>query len=173
MNNLDAYPHYMLKENLQFTMSAGDPLPEGDYVVMEYYLPNEEKQGRLVALELLEVCWDEKTSRLTEYSLAILKYILDKPVSADNPQPYPVSEKPELMNDVLAFFSEFLSSHPDYTQTLSQRYEIQRTKEAKLVETQPLSSEPQSPILRSQQTGRNDPCPCGSTKKFKKCCMGK
>lgn len=23
-----------------------------------------------------------------------------------------------------------------------------------------------------QQTGRNDPCPCGSGKKFKKCCMG-
>jgi hypothetical protein len=22
-------------------------------------------------------------------------------------------------------------------------------------------------------TGRNDPCPCGSGKKFKKCCLGK
>jgi SEC-C motif len=24
---------------------------------------------------------------------------------------------------------------------------------------------------RAQKTGRNDPCPCGSGKKFKKCCM--
>ena len=27
--------------------------------------------------------------------------------------------------------------------------------------------------LSQQSVGRNDPCPCGSGKKFKKCCMGK
>jgi SEC-C motif-containing protein len=26
------------------------------------------------------------------------------------------------------------------------------------------------PVRREQTTGRNDPCPCGSGKKFKKCC---
>lgn len=26
---------------------------------------------------------------------------------------------------------------------------------------------------KQQKTGRNDPCPCGSGKKFKKCCLGK
>ena len=26
--------------------------------------------------------------------------------------------------------------------------------------------------LRGQKIGRNDPCPCGSGKKFKKCCLG-
>ena len=25
----------------------------------------------------------------------------------------------------------------------------------------------------SRQVGRNDPCPCGSAKKYKKCCLGK
>jgi uncharacterized protein YecA (UPF0149 family) len=25
----------------------------------------------------------------------------------------------------------------------------------------------------SRQTGRNDPCPCGSGKKYKRCCLGK
>lgn len=30
-----------------------------------------------------------------------------------------------------------------------------------------------SPITRKEKVGRNDPCPCGSGKKFKKCCMGK
>jgi len=28
-------------------------------------------------------------------------------------------------------------------------------------------------VRRSEQVGRNDPCPCGSGKKFKKCCYGK
>jgi len=26
---------------------------------------------------------------------------------------------------------------------------------------------------RPPRVGRNDPCPCGSGKKFKKCCLGK
>lgn len=34
--------------------------------------------------------------------------------------------------------------------------------------------EPEEPFVRQQEkVGRNDPCPCGSGKKFKKCCMGK
>jgi preprotein translocase subunit SecA len=32
---------------------------------------------------------------------------------------------------------------------------------------------PVDPIHAKDQPGRNDPCPCGSGKKFKKCCWGK
>jgi tetratricopeptide (TPR) repeat protein len=32
---------------------------------------------------------------------------------------------------------------------------------------------PQQPDVASKTTGRNDPCPCGSGKKYKKCCLGK
>ena len=28
------------------------------------------------------------------------------------------------------------------------------------------------PVDRPPKVGRNDPCPCGSAKKFKKCCEG-
>jgi uncharacterized protein YecA (UPF0149 family) len=28
-----------------------------------------------------------------------------------------------------------------------------------------------SPISKKPEVGRNDPCPCGSGKKFKKCCL--
>ncbi|WP_150102122.1 DUF1186 domain-containing protein [Shewanella halifaxensis] len=31
--------------------------------------------------------------------------------------------------------------------------------------------EPQQPYIAGIQTGRNDPCPCGSGKKYKKCCL--
>ncbi len=27
--------------------------------------------------------------------------------------------------------------------------------------------------MKTQRIGRNDPCPCGSGKKFKHCCLGK
>ena len=29
------------------------------------------------------------------------------------------------------------------------------------------------PIRVDKKVGRNDPCPCGSGKKYKKCCFGK
>jgi preprotein translocase subunit SecA len=32
------------------------------------------------------------------------------------------------------------------------------------------ASAPQKPIINSDKVGRNDPCPCGSGKKYKKCC---
>jgi hypothetical protein len=32
---------------------------------------------------------------------------------------------------------------------------------------------PQLPIVKENKTGRNDPCPCGSGKKYKKCCLDK
>ena len=36
----------------------------------------------------------------------------------------------------------------------------------------PIELEAEKPYLRDQhKIGRNEPCPCGSGKKFKKCCM--
>jgi hypothetical protein len=38
----------------------------------------------------------------------------------------------------------------------------------------PAPEPPQTPHVRAEKkVGRNDPCPCGSGKKFKKCCLGK
>lgn len=34
-------------------------------------------------------------------------------------------------------------------------------------------SEPPQPAISKPKVGRNDPCPCGSGKKYKKCCFGK
>ncbi|WP_130833857.1 YecA/YgfB family protein [[Erwinia] mediterraneensis] len=31
--------------------------------------------------------------------------------------------------------------------------------------------QPQQPVIAEPKTGRNDPCPCGSGKKFKQCCL--
>jgi preprotein translocase subunit SecA len=31
-------------------------------------------------------------------------------------------------------------------------------------------SAPQKPVRAEDTVGRNDPCPCGSGKKYKKCC---
>ncbi|SMB91450.1 protein translocase subunit secA [Thermanaeromonas toyohensis ToBE] len=40
----------------------------------------------------------------------------------------------------------------------------------KLIENRYQEEGPRQPIRREQKIGRNDPCPCGSGKKYKKCC---
>ncbi len=51
---------------------------------------------------------------------------------------------------------------------------IQRKKEKEMAELQFVggegSSSPGKTVIKSSKVGRNDPCPCGSGKKYKKCC---
>jgi preprotein translocase subunit SecA len=50
---------------------------------------------------------------------------------------------------------------------------IQRKKEKEMAALQFVGGEasgPKRPVLAEKKAGRNDPCPCGSGKKYKKCC---
>jgi preprotein translocase subunit SecA len=51
--------------------------------------------------------------------------------------------------------------HSEYTP-------LQAQEEKK--EPQPAAVEPAKPIVSEKKVGRNEPCPCGSGKKYKKCC---
>ena len=51
---------------------------------------------------------------------------------------------------------------------------IQRKKEKELADLQfvggdGVSSSEKQPVVKGPKVGRNDPCPCGSGKKYKKC----
>lgn len=48
---------------------------------------------------------------------------------------------------------------------------VQKKQEEQL-EKERLASMPKQPFVREEpRVGRNDPCPCGSGKKYKKCCL--
>ena len=47
------------------------------------------------------------------------------------------------------------------------------TMQKKKVKEFPVVEEDNSKRLSHTKIGRNSPCPCGSGKKFKKCCLGK
>ena len=42
----------------------------------------------------------------------------------------------------------------------------------KLARTDGFVATPHPPRVAPQKVGRNEPCPCGSLKKFKRCCLG-
>ena len=58
---------------------------------------------------------------------------------------------------------------------VDQRFDKKREKEDRIKSGLPGEDEeplppPVKPIHTEQSVGRNDPCPCGSGKKYKKCC---
>ena len=61
-----------------------------------------------------------------------------------------------------------------FTVRLKPKQEIKRTKVAKETSTNSTDgSVKQQPVRKSNKVGPNDPCPCGSGKKYKKCCRDK
>ncbi len=51
--------------------------------------------------------------------------------------------------------------------------DTERKQVVKVTRTSGGEPEPQKPVVKKKTVGRNDPCPCGSGKKYKKCCMKK
>ena len=49
--------------------------------------------------------------------------------------------------------------------------EVQKGKAEDIADLEMLMN-PVKTMLSEKKVGRNDPCPCGSGKKFKKCCAG-
>ncbi|AEM78053.1 preprotein translocase subunit SecA [Thermoanaerobacter wiegelii] len=47
---------------------------------------------------------------------------------------------------------------------------IQREQVAKPISTNVDAEDKKQPVVKGKKVGRNDPCPCGSGKKYKKCC---
>lgn len=80
--------------------------------------------------------------------------------------------------DFKKWFGESSPFHPDAEQIAIKRL-AQEEKARKELEKWQKSQQAKSvpahvvPVSSSAKVGRNDPCPCGSGKKYKKCCMDK
>ncbi len=64
-------------------------------------------------------------------------------------------------------WSQFKEKYPDILSQFSKRHKQLVRLYADYRKRHPTHS----PIVKSEKAGRNDPCPCGSGKKFKKCCL--
>lgn len=79
----------------------------------------------------------------------------------------------EYKNDAYRMFQELMASiqrdivHAIYHVTFRQAEEPQKPQQAW---TNREEGAPAEPVRATRRTGRNDPCPCGSGKKYKRCC---
>ncbi len=50
---------------------------------------------------------------------------------------------------------------------------LSKDEQKQFFRNSPILPPPKTPIVKEQEPGRNDPCKCGSGKKYKKCCLEK
>lgn len=131
---------------------------------------------RTIAQRFLAVCYDDlgKAPRQLhgdELQLALTQFL-----------PSHFGKKDSLAQTVPEVLTAYIE-HLEDTGMLSHRYELQRAvaecSDAFLAAvasgqahaTGPAVTSKSKPFVhRASKTGRNDPCPCGSGKKLKKCC---
>jgi hypothetical protein len=84
-----------------------------------------------------------------------------------------LSKKEELEREEQRVLAENEKSQQEHRRLVLEKEKLPReVREAKAKE-QSSRRQLASAQQESKRIGRNDPCPCGSGKKFKKCCMGK
>jgi len=108
-----------------------------------------------VALTFLEAK-DRGTMILGMLSVDIVKWRIE------NSEPERLSHR-----ELKALLKEFKKYHPSIKNQLFDRRRKIRAAMAEIIIDEPPSQSP----FKQKKIGRNDPCPCGSGKKYKKCCL--
>lgn len=91
---------------------------------------------------------------------------------------YVSSNEDEVLLTMPAEFEEKLVEVMDHDEPVEVEEEVAAEAVKQSVKTVPFSSRPQriQPVQQrivGKKVGRNEPCPCGSGKKYKKCCWSK
>jgi hypothetical protein len=128
------------------------------YEAIDYYCMKEGCDCRVVRLGVVRVPnkalnADWKPMFSVRYNLNDGSYQLDEPGDAAK---------------VARVFPCILRKYPDLRLLLLRRY--QRVRQLMMVKPPKIAVSNSRPVVKPPKCGRNDPCPCGSGNKFKKCC---
>ncbi|MGK5094457.1 SEC-C metal-binding domain-containing protein [Deltaproteobacteria bacterium TL4] len=167
----EKFPDIAEHETRSLTIYGDPELPDDKYAFIEAYCDEENCDCRRVFFSV----FSENTRKclaVITYGWEKRKYYIDW--MGDN-DPNVIDSLVGLNLNLLSPQSKFapallrkidivLKEDPLYVDRLKKHYKIYRTEIDKQYKTAPLVSQ--------FTVGRNDPCPCGSGKKFKKCCIG-
>ena len=158
-------------------LAEQDGLPVGTYGLLEHYCPDPDCDCRRVMLTVVEE--DDPT-----HSLASINYAFDR----DDPMPGPfidrTNRQTEHAETLLRLVREAVLVDPHYLARLERHYALVKRAASdpdhpayvelrELIAASPKHA-PHRPVASpTDSVGRNDPCPCGSGRKYKHCCMRK
>ncbi|HUK29894.1 MAG TPA: preprotein translocase subunit SecA [Candidatus Acidoferrum sp.] len=118
------------------------------------------------------VLFEDMMTRIDNETIRYLYHIQiqqseQPPEGARQPRPVPPRQAPPAAAAAAARASEAPAHLPAFAREMERRQERQQ-KELQY-QTGPAQAEAPKPVRAGAKVGRNDPCPCGSGKKYKKC----
>ncbi len=167
------FPEIAENETRVLTNLSDDSLPKGEFGYLESFCNEPGCDCRRVFLNVTNAR-DGKLMAVIAYGWEKKQFYVDW--FGDN-DPQMISElKGPALNMAspqskyapafLQFFKEVLLKDKAYIKRIVRHYEMFRD----YVEKNPEKMESLTPYENPEKTGRNEPCPCGSGKTFKKCC---
>lgn len=177
------FPEIAEKETRALIAFDDPELPSGEYGLVEMYCDEPGCDCRRVFLNVI--------SSRTQSSVAVIAYgwenrkFYEKWMGDRDPQIINDLKGPALnlsspqskLAPALLKKVKFVLSDKKYVQRIKNHYKIFREAiEEQALENKSKSTKSQASSNLSKtrpQVGRNDPCPCGSGKKYKKCCYNK
>lgn len=160
-------------------LQPGGPLPVGEYGFVELYCDEDECDCRRVLIQVT-------TPQAPDHALATINYGWesiefytrwmhgDKEAGREIATACldPLHPQSACADYLLDFFREIVRTDPEYVARLARHYQM--FKHAPGYQARWPTDVPLATTFRAGAVGpgggRNDPCPCGSGKKFKKCC---
>lgn len=143
-------------------ISKDQILPEGKYFFVEFYCTDPQCDCNSGVFQMVEL---DPQGKETENTIALIDYTWTEPVSTHNPSLGPQFIGFRLAEAGLEEFKKLLTKDGDMVAKLKSSYIVTREEHPhpEFMEV--------TPIQKGTKVGRNEPCPCGSGKKYKKCCL--
>ena len=152
-------------------------VPAGNYGLVEHYCPDPDCDCRRVMLTVVE---EDHPTR----SLASINYAFDRDDLLPGPFIDRMNEQSRYAEGLLKLVKDAVLSDRRYVARLERHYAL--VKEAAADPDHPAYEELQEVMARGHEealsapgasrprgVGRNAPCPCGSGRKYKHCCLRK
>ena len=175
-----------LAEKETRTASLFEPrngIPAGTYWLFESYCPDPDCDCRRVMLNVAE-------KRRPTHFLASIGYGFDREAEDAGPYLDPLNEQCPYAGALMRLVEEVALSDPRYVARFERHYDLvrraagdpthpayetlRRATESDegwiSVRAMDALLEDRAPGPKPRPVGRNDPCPCGSGKKYKRCC---
>ena len=128
-----------------------------EYVIFEHYCVNPTCDCKSLVAEIQEIGSNHKA---TGKSVAMIEYDWSSNTTRCDPVLLDESPKDQIALDLLTVYKKHIHNDEYLSRIKNQYAKIK----AFALQKQPARN-------TKKNTGRNDPCPCGSNKKYKKCCL--
>jgi len=155
------------KKMIGFGLKDEEGLPDGDYVLMEFFCDNPGCDCRNVYIYIMTAPPELKKVAGINYGWESIEYYERIFPSKDGARmAHGIhlldGEQSELADAFLELFKK-MAKKAYFREEIKKHYKLFKAALGKKEDGEEKASQ-------GKKTGRNDPCPCGSGKKYKKCC---